>query len=181
MLRMQERQAHSYMTMDTASFRILSPKITLYSFGSTFAELKIARMVTGSVALSVEPKMRHSSKVNFRPSRPRKDHIYTRTLKISPSCGWSCGYSPDSNRRDEGAEEGERQNHPEISKEVLLCVSAAVDKAWTLANQLTCLSSYPELRMIGGSKRLKNKVCLNDWPSDSIYSTWLHDSQASLE
>lgn len=27
----------------------------------------------------------------------------------------------------------------------------------------TCFSSYPELRIIGGSKRLKNKVCLNVW------------------
>ena len=26
----------------------------------------------------------------------------------------------------------------------------------------TCLSSYPEFKMIGGSNKLKNKVCLND-------------------
>jgi len=29
----------------------------------------------------------------------------------------------------------------------------------------TCLSSYPEFRMIGGNNRLKNKVCLNDYQS----------------
>lgn len=26
----------------------------------------------------------------------------------------------------------------------------------------TCLSSYPEFKMIGGSNKLKNRVCLND-------------------
>lgn len=29
----------------------------------------------------------------------------------------------------------------------------------------TCLSSYPEFKIIGGSNRLKNKVCLNDYRS----------------
>ena len=28
---------------------------------------------------------------------------------------------------------------------------------------LTCFSSYPELRMMGGSKRLKKRVCLKDY------------------
>lgn len=27
----------------------------------------------------------------------------------------------------------------------------------------TCLSSYPEFKMIGGSNKLKNRVCLNDY------------------
>lgn len=36
-------------------------------------ELKMERIVTGSVAESVEPKMRHSRSVNLRPSRPVKD------------------------------------------------------------------------------------------------------------
>lgn len=30
-----------------------------------------------------------------------------------------------------------------------------------LRKKLSCLSSYPELRMIGGKRRLKNRVCLN--------------------
>ena len=68
------------MTIETASLRMLSPKMTLYSFGSTLAELKMAKIVTGSVALRVEPKIRHSSRVNLRPSSPRKDQMYTRTL-----------------------------------------------------------------------------------------------------
>ena len=38
-------------------------------------------MVTGSVALRVEPKMRHSSSESCRDSRPRNDQIYTRTPK----------------------------------------------------------------------------------------------------
>jgi hypothetical protein len=29
----------------------------------------------------------------------------------------------------------------------------------------TCLSSYPEFKMIGGSNKLKNRVCLNDYTS----------------
>jgi hypothetical protein len=29
----------------------------------------------------------------------------------------------------------------------------------------TCLSSYPEFKMIGGNNKLKNKVCLNDYMS----------------
>lgn len=40
----------------------------------------MANMVTGSVADKVEPKIRHSRRVNLRPSSPRKDQIYTSTL-----------------------------------------------------------------------------------------------------
>lgn len=29
--------------------------------------------------------------------------------------------------------------------------------------ELACFSSYPELRMMGGSKRLKKRVCLKDY------------------
>jgi hypothetical protein len=29
----------------------------------------------------------------------------------------------------------------------------------------TCLSSYPEFKMIGGSNKLKKRVCLNDYIS----------------
>lgn len=69
------RSTHSYMTIDTASLRIDSPKMTEYSFGSTLYVLKMARMVTGSVAERVEPKMRHSRSVNLRPSSPRNDQM----------------------------------------------------------------------------------------------------------
>jgi hypothetical protein len=42
---------------------------------------KMARIVTGSVALSVEPNMRHSIMLKCRDSMPRIDQIYTRTLR----------------------------------------------------------------------------------------------------
>ena len=32
-----------------------------------------------------------------------------------------------------------------------------------LRKKFSCFSSYPELRMIGGRRRLKNSVCLNVW------------------
>lgn len=63
----------SNMTMETASLRRDSPKMMLYSSGSTLYVLKMARIVTGSVALSVEPKMRHSSSVSESDSRWRSD------------------------------------------------------------------------------------------------------------
>jgi hypothetical protein len=47
--------ADSKMTMAMASLRIDSPKMMVYSFGSTLYELKIARIVTGSVAERVAP------------------------------------------------------------------------------------------------------------------------------
>ena len=47
--------AVSKSTMAMASFNIDSPKMTVYSFGSTLYTLKIANMVTGSVADSVAP------------------------------------------------------------------------------------------------------------------------------
>lgn len=64
---------YSYITILTASFKILSPKITVYSFGSTLCWLKIAKIVTGSVADRVEPKIRHSSRLSWRDSRPRNE------------------------------------------------------------------------------------------------------------
>lgn len=63
--------AYSYITILTASFNRLSPKIIVYSLGSTLYWLKIARMVTGSVAERVEPKIRHSINGNLSVSRPR--------------------------------------------------------------------------------------------------------------
>ena len=58
------------MTILTASFSILSPNMTEYNLGSTLYWLKMARMVTGSVAESAEPKSRHSSSVRWRDSIP---------------------------------------------------------------------------------------------------------------
>ena len=68
------------MTILTASFNRLSPKMMVYNFGSTLYWLKIARIVTGSVADKVEPKMRHSMSVTSSDSRPRKEYMYTKTL-----------------------------------------------------------------------------------------------------
>ena len=42
-------------TMAIASFSIDSPKIIVYNFGSTLYALKMARIVTGSVADNVAP------------------------------------------------------------------------------------------------------------------------------
>ena len=61
------------MTILTASLSKLSPKMMVYSFGSTLYWLKMARMVTGSVADSVEPKARHSMSDRSRDSSPRKE------------------------------------------------------------------------------------------------------------
>jgi hypothetical protein len=47
----------------------------------------------------------------------------------------------------------------------------------------TCLSSYPEFKMIGGSNKLKNRVCLNDYhqlPSPISTSSQLASWQAGL-
>lgn len=67
-----KRYTHSNMTIATASFKRLSPKITLYSLGSTLRVLKMARTVTGSVAERVEPKRRHSMIPKDSPSRPKR-------------------------------------------------------------------------------------------------------------
>jgi len=61
------------MTIATASFKMDSPKITLYNFGSTCKVLKMARIVTGSVADKVEPNRRHSMMVKLNPSSPSKE------------------------------------------------------------------------------------------------------------
>ena len=68
------------MTILTASFSKLSPKMMVYSFGSTLYWLKMARMVTGSVADSVDPNVKHSIKESPRDSNPSVDHMNTITL-----------------------------------------------------------------------------------------------------
>ena len=59
--------AVSNSTMAMASLRIDSPKMTVYSFGSTLYALKMARMVTGSVAESVAPTEKASTKLMLKP------------------------------------------------------------------------------------------------------------------
>ena len=71
---------HSYITILTASFSKLSPKIMVYSLGSTLYWLNMASIVTGSVADSVEPKIKHSSNVISNDSMPKKEYMYTRIL-----------------------------------------------------------------------------------------------------
>lgn len=68
------------MTMETASFRILSPKMTEYNLGSTLSWLKIARIVTGSVADKTDPKIIESKKLSCNDSNPVSDSKYTRIL-----------------------------------------------------------------------------------------------------
>ena len=41
--------------------------------------MNIARIVTGSVADRVEPKIKHSSRPSWRDSRPRREYKYTST------------------------------------------------------------------------------------------------------
>lgn len=76
---------HSYMTILTASFNKLSPKMTVYSLGSTLYWLKMARMVTGSVADRVEPKVKLSTSDRSIPSMPRNEYMWTRTLHATVS------------------------------------------------------------------------------------------------
>jgi hypothetical protein len=71
---------YSNMTMDTASLRILSPKMTEYNLGSTLSWLKIAKMVTGSVADKTEPKIMESRKLSWSDSSPVRDNRYTMIL-----------------------------------------------------------------------------------------------------
>ena len=71
----KERDTHSYITILTASLSRDSPNMILYNLGSTLYWLKMARMVTGSVAESVEPNIRHSNNVNSSDSKPSIDQM----------------------------------------------------------------------------------------------------------
>lgn len=66
-------------TIATESFKILSPKIIAYSFGSTFNCLNIARTVTGSVELRIAPKIMESRNVMSRWWIPVKAKRNTRS------------------------------------------------------------------------------------------------------
>jgi hypothetical protein len=67
--------------MAIASFKMDSPKITVYNLGSTLYVLKIARIVTGSVAESVAPSDMASTKLMLTPSR----FILVQMNRIMPS------------------------------------------------------------------------------------------------
>jgi len=75
-----ENGTYSYMTILTASFSKLSPKMIVYSFGSTLYWLNMARTVTGSVADNVDPKMKHSRRLRWMFSSPRMEYTYTNKL-----------------------------------------------------------------------------------------------------
>ena len=62
-------RAVSKSTIAIASFNIDSPKMTVYNLGSTLYVLKIARMVTGSVAERVAPTDMASTKETSKPSK----------------------------------------------------------------------------------------------------------------
>ena len=69
-------RAVSKSTIAIASFKMLSPKMTVYSFGSTLYVLKIARIVTGSVAERVAPTDMASTKLMSSPSSGMRVHRY---------------------------------------------------------------------------------------------------------
>jgi hypothetical protein len=54
--------------------------MTEYNLGSTLSWLKIARIVTGSVADKTEPKIIESRKLSCNDSNPVSDSKYTRVL-----------------------------------------------------------------------------------------------------
>ena len=68
--------AVSKMTMAIASFNIDSPNITVYSLGSTLYVLKMARIVTGSVADNVAPTDIASTNEILKPSRGIRVHSH---------------------------------------------------------------------------------------------------------
>lgn len=77
------RWAVSNNTMAMASLRMDSPNITVYSLGSTLYKLNIARMVTGSVAESVAPTEKASTKVMLRPSKGTLVHSQRMTPRTT--------------------------------------------------------------------------------------------------
>jgi hypothetical protein len=119
--------------MDTASFSKLSPKMMVYSFGSTLYWLKIAKMVTGSVAESVDPNIKHSSSPRLRSSRPRKDQMYTRTLRCAvingPVRHGQERDAPYAHGGDKCAQECKREDGTKVAEEVGLCAGSERDHA----------------------------------------------------
>ena len=125
--RLKDRITYSYMTILTASLSKLSPKMIVYSFGSTLYWLNMAKMVTGSVADRVVPNVRHSSRVRSRDSMSSKDQMYTSTLKRRDrtqdcdSTTYSV-YAPNANSRYKRAKEGKSQNGTKVAEETFLRV-----------------------------------------------------------
>lgn len=54
-----------------------------------------------------------------------------------------------------------KNTHPTPTAEMKVPKKANTRIEPKLRKKFSCLSSYPELRIIGGRRRLKNKVCLN--------------------
>jgi hypothetical protein len=73
--------AVSKRTIAIASFKMDSPNITVYNFGSTLYVLNMARIVTGSVAESVAPTDIASTNEILSPSRG----ILVQRNRIRPS------------------------------------------------------------------------------------------------
>ena len=53
------------------------------------------------------------------------------------------------------------RTYPMPTAEMNVPKNANVRMTPKLRKKFSCLSSYPELRMMGGSSRLKKRVCLN--------------------
>ena len=70
------RCAVSKMTIAMASFKMDSPKITVYNFGSTLYVLKMANIVTGSVAERVAPTDIASTNEIWNPSNGMRVHSH---------------------------------------------------------------------------------------------------------
>lgn len=87
----------------------------------------MARMVTGSVAESVDPNARHSTIPSSSPSSPKNEYMYTSTLY----CMWLNVWmnrqkrmnTPYSNCGYECSQESEYEDGTEIAKEVFLEIS----------------------------------------------------------
>ena len=57
--------SYDVSTIDTASFKMLSPKTNMFNTGSTSKALKIAKVATGSTAEINDPNAKLSTKSNL--------------------------------------------------------------------------------------------------------------------
>jgi len=134
--------AVSNSTIAIASFRIDSPKMIVYSFGSTLYVLKIARIVTGSVALSVAPTLIASTKLMFRPSIGMRVYRYN----ITPSTSAEMNVPAKAKVRIV----------PMLRKKLACVHCQYIPRSPSqLFPAPTWCSSYPLARIIGGSNKLK--------------------------
>lgn len=109
--------------------------------------------------------MRHSIKDTSSDSNPRKEYMYTRTLCTALSalvCRMKIAArtypTPTADMKVP------RNANIRIDPKFLKKFSySSYQNVYTteLISFHTCFNSYPELRMIGGSSKLKKRVCLN--------------------